>query len=446
MGNGNILVVDDTPVNLQLLDDMLSDEGFDVRTAISGEGALRSVEAELPDIILLDVMMPGLNGYETCRRLKEDKRSADIPVVFLSAKNDSESVVEGFKAGGVDYVGKPFNRYELLSRVRTHLALHMAQRQILAQNKELEISRYHLQKNFEVMNEHIIFAKTDGNGNFIEVSDAFCREYDYTREELIGNNNKILKCEDTPNEIYQELWSTLKMGQIWKGELKNRKKDGSEFWVEGYIEPLYNYDGSFLCYSAIYYDINDKKRIELLSVTDQLTNLYNRRYFENAMPLEFKRASRNNSKLIFMELDIDFFKQYNDTYGHQEGDKVLELTAKALKKVLSREEDIVFRLGGEEFGAVCRVDSMESAEIMAEKVRDAIEGMNIPHSGSKVAKVVTASIGVVYIDFEKATKYLPNIDEMYRIADVALYEVKKEQRNGVRILSYCEEVENSSHP
>lgn len=440
MGKANILVVDDTAVNLQLLEDMLTEEGYEVRTAISGEGALRSVKAELPDLILLDVMMPGLNGYDTCRKFKEDENSAEIPVVFLSAKNDSDSIVEGLKAGGVDYVGKPFNRLELLSRVETHLNLYFAKQHIRMQNKELEISRYHLQKNFEVMNEHIIFAKTDENGNFIEVSDAFCRVYNYMREELIGVNNNILRCNDTPKEVHEELWKTLKSGKIWKGELINRRKDGSQFWVDGYIEPLYNYDGSFLCYSAIYYDINDKKRIELLSITDQMTGLYNRRYFEERLPLEFKRASRNNMKMMFVELDIDFFKQYNDTYGHQEGDRVLVSTAKALKHVLCRQEDLVFRLGGEEFGALCQIDGIESAKMMAEHIRSAIEEMQILHSGSKVSSVVTISVGAVYIDFATASKFVPSLDEVYSIADDALYRVKRDGRNNVRILSYCDEV------
>lgn len=438
MRDANILIVDDTPVNLELLEVILEDAGYEVRTAISGEGALRAVEAELPSLILLDIMMPGINGYETCRRLKADERTAAIPVIFLSAKSGNEDIVEGFAAGAVDYVGKPFHEAELLSRVKTHLSLYLLQQEIILQNREIERNRYHLQKSIAVMNEHIIFAKTDGEGNFIEVSDAFCRTYGYERSELIGVNNNILKSETTPKPLHKELWSRLEKGLSWRGELQNRKKNGELFWVEAYIEPTYNTDGSFLCFSAIYYDINDKKRIETLSITDQLTGLYNRRHFEATLPVEFKRSSRNGTKLFFVTLDIDFFKQYNDTYGHQEGDRVLVAMGRALKNVLHRDEDMIFRLGGEEFGGVCSVDSWKSANIMGEKIRSAVEFMGIPHSKNQVASVVTASVGGVYIDFSHLDNEIITLDEVYKIADNALYRVKREGRNHVLVVDYTE--------
>lgn len=438
MPNTNILVVDDTPANLELLEIILHSYGYEVRTAISGEGALRAVEAQLPSLILLDVMMPELDGFETCRRLKADKKTAAIPVIFLSAKNSSQDIVEGFAAGGVDYVGKPFSEAELLSRVKTHIALYTLQKEVLIQKKELERNQYDLQKSLEVVNAHIIYAKTDGEGNFVEVSDAFCRAYGYGRSELIGVNNKILKCKETPEQLHKELWQNLKAGKSWRGEYKNRRKDGSEFWVEGYIEPTYNADGTFLCYSAIYYDINDKKRIETLSITDQMTGLYNRRHFEAMLPIEFKRSGRSGAKLLFVTLDIDFFKQYNDTYGHQEGDGVLIAMGSALKKVLNREDDLVFRLGGEEFGAVCSIDSASSATIMAEKIRAAVEGMQIPHSGNQVSAVVTASVGAVCIDFSAVDKEAISVDTVYKIADNALYAAKREGRNRVKAVNYGE--------
>lgn len=436
MGSATILVVDDTSTNLLLLEGVLTSYGYDVRTAISGEGALRAVKAEFPDLILLDIMMPGIDGYETCRRLKSQESTASIPVIFLSAKSDTASIIEGFNAGGVDYVGKPFNEAELISRVNTHLQLFQLQQQMVIANRELELSRYDLQKSFEVMNQHIIYAKIDSDGNFLEISDAFCRTYGYARSELIGVNNNILKCKDTSKHTHEALWKSLKSGKIWEGELKNRRKDGTEFWVKGYIEPLYNGDGTFLCYSAIYYDINDKKRIEKLSITDQLTELYNRRYFEETLPVEFKRAARQRSILVFMMLDIDYFKQYNDTYGHQEGDRVLVSVGAALKRVMHRQDDLVYRLGGEEFGVVCSVDNTASARIMAQKVCAAIEEMHIPHSGSQVSKVVTASVGAVCIDFAEYFVKTLKVDEVYKMADDELYRVKAQGRNSASVINY----------
>ncbi len=435
MIGATILVVDDTPTNLELLDTLLSRNGYEVRTSRSGEGALRAADAELPNLILLDVMMPVMDGYETCRRLKANARTADIPVIFLSAKNESSDKVEAFEAGGVDYVSKPFNDAELLSRVNTHLQLHALQKAMAVKNAELEMNRFMLEKNLEVMNEHIIYAKTDADGNFTFVSDAFCRVYGYRKEELLGVNNRILKCRENPEGVYKELWEQLKAGKSWKGELRNRRKDGSSFWVEGYIEPTYDSHGAFLCYTAIYYDINDKKRVEALSVTDPLSGLYNRRHFNTTLPIEIQRSIRSADVLLFVMLDVDYFKQYNDTYGHQEGDKVLASIGQALNAVLNRAHDLTFRLGGEEFGVLCSVKDAASAANMAEKIRNAIEQMRLPHRSSSVSDVVTASLGAVSIDFSVKKNYALNVDDIYKMADDELYKAKKEGRNRVSIVS-----------
>ncbi|MFT3783670.1 MAG: hybrid sensor histidine kinase/response regulator [Nibricoccus sp.] len=140
----NILVVDDTAANLQLLTGVFKDHGYKVRPVTSGEMALRAIEAQIPDLILLDVTMPGMNGYEVCRRLKAEERWRDIPVLFISALNDTEDKVRAFQAGGVDYVSKPFQFEEVDARVRTHLELQRQKIQLrhsYAELKELETLR-----------------------------------------------------------------------------------------------------------------------------------------------------------------------------------------------------------------------------------------------------------------------------------------------------------------
>ncbi len=125
-----VLVVDDNPQNLQVLGPMLEKKGYDVAFATSGEQALEFVAGETPDLVLLDIMMPGMDGYYVCELLKEKKSTASIPVIFLSAKSDTDDIVRGFEAGGVDYVTKPFNSAELLARVKTHLELKNAREEI----------------------------------------------------------------------------------------------------------------------------------------------------------------------------------------------------------------------------------------------------------------------------------------------------------------------------
>ncbi|KKD39885.1 response regulator [Limnoraphis robusta Tam1] len=137
---GNIVVVDDTPDNLRLLGNILRNEGYKVRLIPNGELALSGIELLLPDLILLDVMMPDLNGYEVCQRLKANKHSQDVPVIFISAIDDVSDKVRAFEAGGVDYITKPFQVQEVLARVETHLKIHYLQKNLLEKNQELEIA------------------------------------------------------------------------------------------------------------------------------------------------------------------------------------------------------------------------------------------------------------------------------------------------------------------
>jgi len=134
----NILIVDDTPENLTVLRQILSEQGYQVRPAISGEIALRAVQADLPDLILLDIVMPGMDGYQVCKVMKSSEQTRDIPVIFISALNEIKDKMKAFSEGGVDYISKPFHTEEVLARVNTHLTLHFLVKTLAKKNKELE--------------------------------------------------------------------------------------------------------------------------------------------------------------------------------------------------------------------------------------------------------------------------------------------------------------------
>ena len=140
-----ILIVDDTPANIDVLLRLLSEEGFEISIAMTGEAALTLVEKNRPDLILLDVMMPGIDGFETCKRLKTNPNNRDIPVIFVTAKTELEDIVRGFEVGGVDYVTKPYKREEVLSRIKTHLKIER-----LIQDKE------NLNKKLQDQNDELI--------------------------------------------------------------------------------------------------------------------------------------------------------------------------------------------------------------------------------------------------------------------------------------------------
>lgn len=418
----DILVVDDTVNNLELLEIVLDDAGYDVRTATSGEMALKSVASQKPDLILLDIMMPGIDGYETCRLIKEDNELAEIPIIFLSAKSEVEDKVKGFEVGAVDYLLKPFETIEVLARIKTHLSMYKL--------------KMDLNRSIEIMDRYVISSITDAKGIITDVSLAMCKISGYTKEELIGKSHNILRHEDMHNDVFKNLWKTILSGKTWKGEIKNLKKNGDVYWVYTIITANKDLNENIVGFTSVRTDVTDKKMIEVISITDQLTGLYNRRHFNELFKLEIKNAIRQASTFSFFMLDIDYFKQYNDTYGHQMGDEALKNIASELKRTLNRYNDFVFRLGGEEFGIIISTDKCEDSLRIAQSICKAISDLKIEHSTSKVSNFVSISIGIVCLDYTNKENYTYSHDDLYRMADDELYRAKDDGRNRVSLKKY----------
>ena len=414
-----ILVIDDMKVDLILLSKILYE--YNVITADNGISALEIANREIPDFILLDIFMPDMDGYEVCKRLKSKERTKNIPVLFASSSTDEESIEKAYNVGGIDYVTKPFKSKELLARVKTQLAY-------INMQKELE-------EKIKLIDKNVSYSSTDVNGIIIEVSDAFCKISGYTKDELIGSNHNILRHSDVDEEVYSKLWTTIEEGESWRGEIKNKKKNGLCFWADVVITPIFDKEGKIIKYMAIRHDISDQKRVEILSITDPLTNLYNRRYFNDILPIEIKRSIRNSSHFTFVMMDVDFFKQYNDTYGHQAGDNALARIGEALQHSLSRAEDLIFRLGGEEFGMIYTGSDSERSQEIVENIRKAIMKLDIEHKKSKVFKSLTISVGLVCVDFSKESNRNLDEDEIYKLADDELYKAKDSGRNRVSLVS-----------
>ena len=285
-----------------------------------------------------------------------------------------------------------------------------------------------LQDYIKIINENIIISSTDKNGYIIDVSEAFCRISEYSKEELIGKTHKLVRHPLTPNKFYDDMWTKILDGNIWKGEIHNKSKTGKDYWVYAIIKPIFkNHD--IIGFTAIRTNITDKKHVEYLSITDELTQLYNRRFFNKKIVEELNRAKRENNYFSFLIMDIDYFKQYNDTYGHQKGDIALEKVALVLKKKSNRASDFAFRLGGEEFGIITTLDKDKVIEF-ANSIKDEIENLQIEHKTSEVSEHLTISIGIVSKEGESIT----NSDLLYKEADDCLYEAKKLGRNSIFIL------------
>ncbi|QOY50930.1 sensor domain-containing diguanylate cyclase [Candidatus Sulfurimonas baltica] len=290
-----------------------------------------------------------------------------------------------------------------------------------------------LKKYIQLVNENILISRTDLNGIITDVSEALCEVSGFSKEELIGKTHAVIKHPDTLISEHENLWKTISKGNEWHADVKNKTKDGGFFWADSSIYPDYDYNQNIIGYYAIRHDITSKKEIEKLSITDGLTKLYNRRYFDNMFDEEINRAKRDRKIFCLLSLDIDFFKKYNDTYGHPEGDQVLITIARVLNSHMKRAGDIAFRIGGEEFSAIFVEKNEKNVYTFTENIRQDIENQQIQHIENTSSNFVTASFGVIYIDFSKNNNAETNREVLYKEADNQLYKAKETGRNKVVI-------------
>ncbi|MCW8879934.1 MAG: diguanylate cyclase [Kangiellaceae bacterium] len=426
-----ILIVDDTPQNIDVLHQMLTHRNYSVAGVPSGKVALEIASEFKPDLILLDVMMPEMDGFETCRKLKSDPETADIPVIFVTAKDDPQDIAEGFRCGGVDYIIKPAKEEEVWARVGHQIKLRQ-----LIENKNLLIS---MLKHMEQRNREIITRASDpmlivnNQGQIESTNPAATHLLGYAESELVDKPfDVILKPEDIG--LYRSCFHSKTVSEandqpltrIGAKELYVVRNDGVSVPVDlsisqvGYEAPL------FLC---LIHDLTLHKNLiselKQLSLIDKLTNLANRRRFDEYIQLEWGRCIRAQHSICALFIDIDFFKLYNDTYGHPKGDSCLQAVAKVLTDFISRPSDLIARYGGEEFIAILPETSFQGAVDLAEKIRHKVESLLIEHKASRVNKSVTVSIGVGCCTPQANDSY----QVLVRKTDELLYKAKENGRN-----------------
>lgn len=282
----------------------------------------------------------------------------------------------------------------------------------------------------ETIDRYVIAITVNLDGSIQTASKAFCELTGYSNEEVIGQSYFMFKHPQQGFSTYKNMWRALREGQSWHGELLGLTKSHKKFWVEVNIDPIIDTQGDTIGFIAILHNITQRKRIERMSITDDLTGAYNRRHFNRLFPAEIRRNKRNGSWLVFMMCDADHFKKYNDTYGHQAGDEVLVAIVEILHQVFHRASDHVFRLGGEEFGVLFPVQSPSHLPLLANKVLHTMQDRHIEHSGNPPYHFVTLSLGIMLMD--------PSLDyiteEIYKYADEALYRAKEKGRNRFEIV------------
>jgi diguanylate cyclase (GGDEF)-like protein len=294
-GKPKLLVVDDQPINIQVMHQVFGGD-YQVFMATSGTQALSICQTNPPDLVLLDIVMPGMDGFEVCTELKANDATCNIPVIFVTAHTDAAQETHGLSLGAVDFIAKPVNPAVVRARVKTQLTLKF--------------------------------------------------QSDLLRK---------------------------------------------------------------------------------LVFLDGLSGVFNRRYFDQQLGVEWARSTRSSSPLSAIMIDVDHFKLYNDHYGHQAGDDCLRQIAMALKACLKRPADLVARYGGEEFGCILPDTAFDDAMGLANEMERKVRALGIPHEASSVARVVTVSVGV-------ATRTVDSVDDavaMIGLADAQLYDAKQSGRGRV---------------
>ncbi len=472
-----ILVVDDSLETLKLLTDILTNHGYKVFTASDGQAALRSVEVEVPDLMLLDVKMPDMDGYEVCHKLKSAEDSSRIPVIFISGLYEAASKIDGFNAGGVDYITKPFQLEEVLARVETHLALHRLQKKLEGQNIQLQLEitdreraeedlRKHKAQLEELVAERTIelsiinrelqkeiaerkqaekslqeseelyrtlaersfagvYVVQDGKFRFINSNAASYAGY--KSEELVNQKvDQVVHLQDR-EKVRKNARAMLRGELITPYEFRVITKQGQTRWIMETVTSI-SYEGKRAILGNSM-NITDRKQMEeqilAISITDQLTGLYNRRGFLTLAEQQLKISNRTEGGMLLFFADLDGMKWINDTLGHEEGDRALIDVAVMLKETF-RASDIIARTGGDEF-AILTIDTTGiSPEIIMTRLQDKVDKHN-NETGRRYT--ISISMGTAYYDPDNPY----SLDELMSRADKLMYDQKR-SKNQSRLI------------
>ena len=491
---GSILVVDDIPENLKLLIKILSVQGYKVRVMTNGRLALKSALLLPPDLILLDIKMPDMNGYELCKKLKSEEKTCDIPIVFISISNDVIDKIKAFSLGGVDYISKPFEPVEIIARIEHQLRFRRLHNQLQQQNTQLQQEIKERQQAEEkakqtarreqllrTLNERIrqslkleeilqaavtevqqlldsdrvlVYRFQFGlQGDIVveSVSQILFSLAEQYSTHFCWNENALKWNQGDGIQVINNL-ETEKLKLCYEEFLRNLQVQASmtlpiflgeklwglflvhqcdqprvwETWEIGLVQQLTNQLAIGIQQSELYQKLQASNlELQRLITLDGLTQVSNRRRFDEYLEEEWYRSQRENFPLSLILCDADYFKSYNDYYGHLAGDDCLKHIAKILKRAARRTTDLVARYGGEEFAILLPNTQISGAIKVAELIQTYLKELQIPHRCSKVSPYMTLSAGI--------SSMVPHFDSssdlLIQAADQALYQAKNQGRN-----------------
>tara|TARA_R110002094_G_scaffold8064_1_gene17467 strand:+ start:6421 stop:8583 length:2163 start_codon:yes stop_codon:yes gene_type:complete len=441
-----VLIVEDTEDSRILLEDMLRAKGHDVDSAVNGVEALHKAGRAPPDLIISDILMPEMDGYEFCRRVKRDPRLQMIPFIFYTATyTDSRDEQLALSLGASRFVIKPEDPVKLFGIINEVWSAHAGGEQARVSdaafeplhaevlNRKLSTKLLELERQAEELElASLVFQNssegmmvTDANNHIITVNPAFTAITGYRFDEVKGKTPGILNSGHHKPSFYQQMWQQLKSTGKWQGEVWDKRKDDKlcPRWLT--IDSIRNRDDSVSRYVAIFADITEKKLSEELiwrqANFDTLTDLPNRNLFRNRLELELKKSQHANLTLALLLIDLDRFKEVNDTLGHDVGDSLLQqATVRIIESV--GESDTVARLGGDEFAVILpEISETSQIEDIADKL---IVQLAEPYAIANEVIYLSASIGITLYPSDAT-----GIDTLLKNAEQAMYVAKKNGRN-----------------
>ena len=403
MKKPNIFIVEDNLLNTAILKDILREKDYLINSAADAKEALEKIQDLQPDIILLDIVLPGMNGFELCKKFKNNYKTKEVPIIFISSLAENNNIAKGFAAGGIDYISKPFKKEIVLARIETQIKLYRTKKKLQEKNEKQNI----LLENIDTQIWYLEDIKTYGKVN-------------KAHAEFLG-----LEPEELQGKCYYNFFHEEEKAVCIEGNKKafmEMKKVESEEWVRNHQgekrllkitkTPKLDKNNNVEYVVASAEDITERKkeqqRIKYLSFHDELTGLYNRRYFEN----EINRL--NDARTLPISIivaDLDNLKFINDNYGHIEGDKYIIKAADILSNIF-RSEDIIARIGGDEFAVILPDTTSEVAAGIVERIKEEFDNCND-------YKSFAISIG-----YASKKNYSLSLEEIFIQADKEMYRDK----------------------
>lgn len=443
---GNVLLIDDLSDNLKLLSELLL-LGYNVRSVTSVKMARKILKAKYPDVIVLNINTPEVDCYQICQFIQRHQKSINIPIIFIVTLNHRFDKIKAFEYGVTDYIIRPFYLNEVVTKLEMLLTIKRQKyfleaeikkrkkiEDILQNSRALILSVLNSSKDAIAAFQSIRHSKTKKIKDFrcLVVNPIFAKLFNRSQNEIIGKVGLKNLITQINHEFFEDFVKVVETGESLEKDFYYPQKENC--WYQLVAVKLE--DG----FAITVRDITVSKKFEiqlqegnrqlqLIANLDGLTQVANRRCFNDYLKKQWQKHLEKQQPLTLIMIDIDYFKLYNDYYGHQQGDECIYRVAQGIAMIIKRPTDLTARYGGEEFAVILSNTKIEAGLIMADLIQSTIASFEIPHEKSQVSSYVTLSIGVSCLI---PNEYL-SLEDLIGNADKALYEAKNQGRD--RIIS-----------